>query len=564
MSNARVICWMLLAVGLLVAAHLALDARGGGEPGIVRRVSLFSKADSAVSVSVARDGEQPTEMSKASGLWRITEPFSASADSSAVLRLLDALSFEPIRDSMNDSELRKLGLRRQDFRLDQPLVVVKASGPDGVSEVAFGRAAPAGDCVYASVDGSKTVYLVGTNVFAAANLAADDFRSRSLFSVDADEIGAFDVKGSAGSFMRFMREGGTWRMADGTGFVDVLAPRVDDFLSRLLGAKAAGFIWPVGASNETETASVALLAGYGLDPESAVTVTFKGKDGTDRQVSFGKVAEKGFVYALAHNGGAIVTVDADLKNLVTAGSGAFLDTRLFPYEEGGVSSVSISDGEVQFLLAKGADGYWRLDAPVAAPADSEAVASLVSRLLTLHTSDMDSSGVMISLSSNAPPVAVSRESVLGNHRLEDLRSREIIRIDPAHVRRIVVTPSDGKPDAVLYDSDRNSWNVETSQEAGVADLAVVESLLAALNPLTASRIVKIGAGSSDLGRYGLEKPAFVIAVDRRQEDSVRRNILIGDSADGGRYVTLGASDEVFLVGGDVAERLTARLVRKQN
>lgn len=558
-SNLRAACWLLLGIALVVGAHFALDMRQGSSR-IVRRTSLYDHADGATGVSVCRDGSPMAVLSNASGAWRLVEPFHASADARTVQRLLDMLAFSPIRDAMDDSELARLGRHRSDFGLESPRVTVKVDSPHGSAEVLFGFATPAEDGVYASVTGDKSVFVVDTNVFSAACLDASGLRSRSLFTIGADEIGAVDVRRSGEPFMRFTKDDGKWFMTEPNG-APASSSKMRRFLDTILEARASDFVWPVGASNETDTASVALLAGYGLDPENAVTVTLKGTDGVDRLLSFGKEAENGFVYALAHNGGAVVTVASSFKDFVLEGANGFLDTRLFPYDESSVRTLSIVDGTVQYLLAKGDDGSWRLDAPVAAPADSEEVASLVDRILALHSSSSDASGVMVSVSTNSRTLRVSREAVLGRHRLEDLRSKDITKLDPTKIKRIVSTPQGGRPTSVVYDMDRRVWNVESSStRGGVADTAAIEAILDALNPLRAESVVTLRVGPGGLGRYGLEMPAHVIAIDRNEEDSVRRNVLIGDKAPGGRYATFGSSDAVFILGEDTANRLTAPLV----
>ena len=73
------------------------------------------------------------------------------------------------------------------------------------------------------------------------------------------------------------------------------AIRVRQLLAELMATSAVDFIWPNGTEGEGQTLSSALLAGYGLDPESAVTVTLKCADGTDRQIAFGKEAKDGLV-----------------------------------------------------------------------------------------------------------------------------------------------------------------------------------------------------------------------------------------------------------------------------
>ena len=562
MNGMRTIGWLAFAVAMALACHLLLDMQGGGAA-IVRRTSLGAAADGAVSLSVSRRGEPPVELELSDGAWRMTKPFGAAADAGSVMRLADALAFAPILDSMDDAELAKLGRRRRDFGLENPRVTVEARGPSGSVAVSFGAFTPSGDGVYAAVDGLSTVFVAGTNVFAAADMPADGFRSRALFADSLDEVSAFDIKSRAGPFMRIVRDGSSWRMAEPQS-VPVSSQRVKAFLEALAGSRAGGFAWPAGAGGGEGSASVALLAGYGLDPENATTVTLKNADGTDHHVSFGKAAGKGCVYALVHNGGAVATVDSSLADMVAASPGRFADTRIFPCEEAAVVSVSVSDGEAQCLVAKGADGMWMLDAPVSAPADQAAVGALVARLMALRSADLDPSGVTVAVNTNMQPACVSRESVFAGGGVEDLRSREIAKIDPARVRRVVSTPQGGRPTAVVYDADRRSWSVETSPDdaSPPVDTDAVLALVSALDPLVAERVAKLRVVAADLGKYGLEIPWFTVAIDRSDEGSVRRNVRIGDRAGDGRYATLGTTDAVFVLSADTVRALTAPLVRR--
>lgn len=560
MSNARVISWVASAIALSVIAHLILDIRGSGISRIARRGTIAPGADAASAISVKCNGKPAALLSKASGDWRIVAPFRASADRQAVLEFLDALAFSPILDSMDDMELRKLDRNRQDFGLQPPVLEVETLGVKGAEKVSFGGFTPAEDGVYATVEGESVVFVVPTNVFAAVNRNLDGFRSRTLFNIAVDEVGAFDIRRTAGAFSRFIRDGEKWRMSEPAKSA-ASSSRVRKFMSKMLDARANSFIWPVGATNETETASASLLAGYGLDPDSAVTLTFKGIDGLDRQVSFGNETEEGLVYALVHNGGAIVTVDSSLKDALLSGVDDLIDTRLFPVEKASVASISISDSKSQFILAKGLDGAWRIDAPVSAPADASAVNDLIDRLMALNVSDADVSGVRVTLSSDAASAFVPREFVFADTGLNRFRSKEMLNVQPSQVRRLVVTKEGAKSVAVVYDSGRRVWNVESFEAGGVADEDVLNTLLSEINPLTAVEVVQLRASTSELTRYGLESPVCTIAIDRAQADSVRKNIRIGDKSGDGRYATIGSSDAVFLLSDKTVKNLMAPIVR---
>lgn len=560
MRNTRTIIWLASGIGLIAAIHLALDIHGSGVSRMVGRSSIAESADAASAVSIKRSDSAAVVMSKASGEWRLVSPFRASADLHAVLGLLDALAFTPIVDSMDEAELRKMGRQRNDFGLVPPRVEVETLGPGGVQKIAFGGPTPAGDGIYAAIEGESIVFVVATNVFTAVDKSVDGFRSHALFTMGLDEVGGLDIRRTAGVFARFMRDGDKWWMREPKN-VAASTARIRKFVSMLIEARAQKFVWPVGATNETETATASLLAGYGLDPDSATTLTLKGVDGVDRQVSFGNDAGEGNVYVLAHNGGAIVTVAASVRDAVLSGADDFVDTRLFPIDEASVVTVSISDEGLNCVIAKEPDGSWRIDAPVSAPADASAVSDLVSRLLTMDISSADASGVNVSLAVGTAPAKVPRKIVFADSGVERFRSKEMLALLPEQIKRIVVTKAGDKSVSVVYDAGRRSWNVETSDSGGIVDMEALEAMLAKLNPLTAQDVVKLSASASDLTKYGLETPSYTIALDRVQEDSVRRNIRIGAKSTSGYYATVGSSDSVFVLPEETVRTLVAPILR---
>ena len=558
MSNRRAILLLFIAVAALAALNVFVD-RSADTVGPRGRATLVDPSWAVSGVRIERKGDPVTELSKAP-VWRLVEPYAASVDEPVVQRLLDALAFLPVTEAISEAELLRLGRTRADFALEDPVVKVTVTGQFGEATVLIGAPTPASDGVYAAVEGEASVLIVPSGVLSAVDVPADRFRRRSLFPVGPESVSAFDVKRGAGSMLVFARSGDGWRMGDGNA-----APqKVQKFLADLVAASAIDFVWPTGATNETDRASADLLAGYGLDPDSAVTVTLKGVDGAVRQISFGKAASEGRVYALAQNGSAVVTVPASLKDAAAQDAVMFTDSRLFPVEPQTVAFFSVVDGDVVYALARGEEGSWRIESPIAAAADASVAEAMLSRILALSAADADADGLGVSLSTNVAPVRVARRSVLDGG-FESLRSREMLRIDPKAVRRIVRTPGakGAKPSAVVYDRDRRAWNAETAAESGgTVSEAGVESVLASINPLTAVRVAKLKVAAADLAEYGLDAPELVVAIDQERADAVRRNILVGGKAPDGRFSTVGSADAVFVLSDDAVKALSAPLVEE--
>ncbi|MCR5750936.1 MAG: DUF4340 domain-containing protein [Kiritimatiellae bacterium] len=560
MSNMRAIFWLLAGTLAAVAANVLLSMRAPSARSMQRH-SLVDPAFTASKVTISRAGEQPIVLER-TDRWALVEPFAGKVDQQVVLRLLDALSFTAVEDALSDLELLRLGRTRDDFALAEPALSVAVEDGEKSLSVSFGSATPSSNGVYAAVSGSDVVLVVPSSVRAAADLRAEAFRERDIFPYEPDFVTGFDLKRADSTLLVFTRDGDGWRVGDNTAS----ASKVKEFLALVVDASAMDFVWPVGASNETSMASAALLSSYGLDPESAMSVNLHCRDGADRRILLGNDAGDGKYYALVHNGGAVVTLQTGLRAAALQDARAFSDSRLFPVEEPAVLSFTIADGDTSYVVARAGEGAWRLDSPVAATADAEFASALLGRILALTPSDLSADGLKVSVSTNRAPISVSAQRLLGGRRLEDLRSREILRIDPALVRRLVSIPggkSPKKPVSVVYSRERRVWSAETDEGRDlVVREAGVKGVLSALNPLKASHVVSLKASASDLARYGIEKPFHQIAVDQEKESSVRRNILIGAAVEGGHYATIGSAEAIFVLPKKVVSLLVAPLVEE--
>lgn len=559
MSNRRALTFLLMALLVVVGAHVWLDFFRPARTEVVRRRSLLSASDNAVAYEFSGAGRGVFRLEK-TDRWRIVLPFRAVADQSAVARLSDVLAFSPVVDALNDADALKLGRTRADFGLEVPRLKLKVISASGEDTVVFGDAVHSGEGVYAAVEGFPTVYIVPSEVFAAANISVDAWRRKSVFRVTSDEVQSIAIRrGENAAAVRLEKQGERWEITEPHRAM-ASATAVKRILETVLSCEARKFVWPVGASNETVTASVALLAGFGLDQESCETVVFRAADGRDYSISFGSAADSDSVYALVQGGTAIATVPSVAKEVVSIDDGALIDGRLFPLEKSTIQQVSILDGDTLYLLARGDNGSWRLDSPVSAAADEAAVSTMLDKLLVMRAADIREGGVKVSLANDAPAVAVSKEAFLGSGGFEQLRSKSVLEIDPATVKRLVVTSiGASKPASVVFDPDRKGWNVEASGRPGVVDPKRLAAFLSELSPLKAKSVARLKVAPGELAGYGLENPRFTIAVDRLLEDSVRRNILLGNvlNEDGDTYATVGSSDAVFVLDGATVSVLVA-------
>lgn len=555
MRNLKAILFLMTALVALAVAELVLDMNGRRGRGSVRTF-LAEGAPDSTSLVLERRGEPPTVLVKGV-TWRLSRPFAASVEEPVVLKLLDALAKAPIEESISDAELLKLGRTRADYALEEPPLRVSLSNATAQVSMAFGLLTPSGEGVYVSLRDENAVLIVPSSVLAAVDLPVDRLRRRRLFGFAESAVASFDVKQRAGVILPFAREGAGWRVGASKAATAV----VTRFLSELTNAEARGFVWPTGATNESGQASASLLAGYGLDPETAVTVTLKRSGGQSASISFGKPANEKTVYAFVHSGGTVVTVPSALKDAALQDVTAFADLRLFQSTAEKVTTLSLAaDGAT--LTAVRADGAWRLETPISAPADADEVGRLLARALSLTTADLDPNGVAVSLGEDAKPVTVSREALFPDgFGFERLRAKEIVDFSANEIKRLV-SRSDATGErgvSVVFARDRRAWNVETAPEGAVVSDVGVARVLTALAPLRALRVEKLKVAVADLARYGLDRPVLRLSIDLDREDAVRRNVLVGARTDGGAFATVGSSDAVFVISDKTVEALSCPL-----
>ena len=561
MRNAKSIIILLT----IIAVAAALDYFvyfGKGPSSTSKRTTLVDFQSEAASVRIERVGSPAVVLDRGLGGWRLTDPFASGADEQAVMTLVDVLTQTPIVEVISDSELLKLGRTRADFSLEEPVLTVTLTGMDkSVCRFMFGSATPTQDGVYASVEGVDAVFILGKPAFSFVDVRPDDLRQRSLLPLGGAWVTSFEIKREGTPLLEFLRTGAGWNV----GSEKASSQKITEFIDDLTTASAVSFVWPVGSSNETDHATSSLLAGYGLDPDSAVTVTLNDINGKSRRLSFGKEADDGNVYALVQNGNAIVTVPSKLRDFARQDPVMFTDSRLFPVEARSVNGFSVSSDGSLYSLVRDKDGKWGLESPVVAPADQEASDALLSLILSLSPADVvKENGVAVSVLTNMSKVLIPRERILGKRTFEDLRSREMLKIDAPLVKRIVSTVGGKTPKtaSVVYDRERRQWNLDTEADGVAVNVKGVESVLSVINPLAAVRIEKLAVVAADLDDYGLDTPFLTVAIDQDSDETIRRNILIGKKTRGGRFATIGSSDAIFVISDATVSRLSASIVGK--
>lgn len=564
MSNRRFMVFFTTGIVLLALALVVLSWRARAVASESTRNTLCTFTPESVDgIEISRNGTNVVKLVRnESGEWGIVAPYVAPADMAPVARLVDALTLLPLGDMRTASELAELGEDFSDFGLsgaDRAFVTLTAKGL--CSRVSFGALTASGKDVYARADGLFNVFTIGVEALNAIPDDADGFRARTLISSANEQITGLDLHKPEAPFIRLVRTASGWRLSspvEAPAEATVVASLVDG----LVGSRIVGFVMPstahVSGTRGQTVLSQSELAPYGLAAEAGLAVNVKSESGTTEQIVFGSSAGTNLVYALVQNGTAVVTLPSSVADLFRTGDAAFRDTRVFPFgADERVKSVSITAGKLVYVLSRGTNDVWRLEAPVAAPTDPAAVAALVDAVLRIRQNDVQDVAV-----NNETVVRVSVETTSGVHPdvtvaqtvfkdcgpFANLRSKTLMELDSQSVRRLSLKTADGAGTSVVLNPERNRWNLSEGSAPATVRTDVIKGLLAALTRVEAKDVETVAASPEDLRRCGLDTPALVIAVDFDGADAVRRNLMLGAVAPGGgRYATIGGADAVFVL-----------------
>ncbi|PYR52705.1 MAG: hypothetical protein DMF89_01990 [Acidobacteria bacterium] len=144
-------------------------------------------------------------------------------------------------------------------------------------------------------------------------------------------------------------------------------------------------------------------------------------------------------------------------------------------------------------------------------------------------------------------IAQYQESTL-NKSTFDLRDKAVVKFDRDKVTGVEVT-ADGK--TLEFAKSGSDWRMTRPLDAR-ADFSAVEGLIGRLESAQMKSIVPGEPSSSDLKKYGLDKPSVSASI---RLGSARATVLLGGKSDAGVYARDGSRPDVMTVDNSVADDL---------
>jgi hypothetical protein len=249
----------------------------------------------AAEITIESSEADPIHLVKDEGSWRVSAPFEAPADDSAVdsiLTRLEKLEAEEVVVEATDDVAQ--------YGLEAPsrTVSVVVDGEEAPLVVEFGDTAPGGSAIYARTPSSPRIFTVASYVESSFDKKPFDLRDRDILHVKRGDVRTLEVKGPEGNYALARTDAGDW------AFTKPLATRagrwsVDGLLGTLENLRMESV-----AAEPAES-----LRRYGLDrPERSVHLVLS--DGTTRTLEIGGPAgeEDDGKYHAREKGSSLVAV----------------------------------------------------------------------------------------------------------------------------------------------------------------------------------------------------------------------------------------------------------------
>ena len=308
------------------------------------------------------------------------------------------------------------------------------------------------------------------------------------------------------------------------------------------------------------------LQDFGLQsPRLQLQVTPKGGTAANNLVFGNETAIDGKTYMQVTGRNDVYVVGSDLKKLLDKDVNAWRDHRLTELAATEVNKVSVKNAAGELELQRVAD-HWQIAKPLNARASDQKVNDLVSQLtnmtvgtfvaddkadaatygladprgmVTLYT-PKDPKGTELIIGTPKPAAAPdknnpaasavpvvpaadgsvylrmpSRQSIYTvakgvedflNLKPNDLRDRQLVRLNPDTVDRIKITPANGAP--FTLGRKEKQWSLLGPPADQPANPAEADKLMQSLSQATVSAFVADSA--SDLAKYGLDKPQLKV------------------------------------------------------
>ena len=361
---------LAMCAGYVIVRHTDLFEAPSARSGLVfgrplkdiRRARIVDDTGSAMAF-IRQDGR-----------WRLTAPLAATADDQAVAEIVGVLANLTSQRALPPSDEQEQAAMTG---LGRPTWTIQLTAHDGTHTLLIGQQAlKLGSRTTetyvqaADMPSPQPIHAVAIDFEPRLRRPLKDFRDKTLVSVPMDRAKRVTVEGKRRFSLH--RDADGWRVVTDQFDAAAAIGAARNLVAACTGVTAIDF------ADETED-----LGRYGLDPgKQRLSVTIESGPDETITLLLGRPIGKA-VYAKRADRSDVVLVANNLLDDLQPDPATLRDRRVLTLAAGAVSQIKITgaDGPIDLVRSQ---GQWRLLAPLARPANGQAVEALLAQITRLQ------------------------------------------------------------------------------------------------------------------------------------------------------------------------------------
>jgi len=366
---------VLVAAGLGGYIYFVEMKRDPAAETAVTREKVFTLTPGTIEdVEITNAANEVTRVTRQDTTWAITAPVASEADTVEISTVVS--SIEALEQTRVVSEAPESAAA---FGLDPARVTVafKVAGEGTMRRLQIGTKTPTGGDLYARVEGSPKVFLIGGYLEDTFNKSPFQLREKSVLKFSRDEADTLAVSTGA-TRLAFAKTGTEWRLtAPMSAGADFAA--VDAIVGRLFQARMVGLVTSDGTGN---------LKDYGLDkPQATITV---GSGSAKAELAIGAAEGDANVYARDLSRPMVFTIEKTILDDVRKSPDDMRIKELFAFRSFTATKFNITSGGTTYTFSKtpgigdNAPDVWSMTLPSAKTADATKMTDLLTTTSNLR------------------------------------------------------------------------------------------------------------------------------------------------------------------------------------
>ena len=330
---------LLVAAGLGSYIYFVEMKRDPTESVVPPKDKVFTSVTPGTieEVEITNATSEVTRATKKGDTWSIVAPTAMEADANEVIQMVSSL------ESLERNKvIEENPASAAPFGLEPPRIKVafKATGDATQKVLLIGNKTPTGGDLYAKVEGTPAVFLIGGFLEDTFNRKAFDLREKTALKFTREAVsGVTLVQGSTRLVLE--KTGNDWKITAPSG-ARADGAAVDALISQLAQAKMTG----VTAGD----ASPAALKEHGLDKPQVVVTIAAGS--AKAELAIGKKEDDTHFFARDLSRPMIFSVDKALLDGLTKKADDFRVKDVFAYRSFTATGLDVTAGGQTYTFAK--------------------------------------------------------------------------------------------------------------------------------------------------------------------------------------------------------------------